>query len=200
MIFAVTMSLIFLTPFLPRLFGMELWLCNDSPLLQTKTQSLLCPRPEASTLPTEQVKFQKRNTPKQKNNKPKPNSNSNTKAMTQESSKAAGMLSRNAPVIPGQDTGSMVQSLISSWMHSTDLSQLTSQSIDMAQVETNWSDKPSNNPKSKKGGIVGFFQRRFGRNRSSQALATPSQQAPQMVVHQHIHHVVHHVIHEVRQS
>ena len=84
--------------------------------------------------------------------------------------------------------GSGVQAMISSWMQNVDFSQFA------AAAET---DPPVVEiKKPEKRGIVGFFQRRFGRKDHSTAVSANT--SPGVVVHQHIHHVVHHVVHEMR--
>jgi len=84
--------------------------------------------------------------------------------------------------------GSGVHAMISSWMQNVDFSQFA------AAAET---DPPVVEiKKPEKRGIVGFFQRRFGRKDHSTAVSANT--APGVVVHQHIHHVVHHVVHEMR--
>lgn len=100
----------------------------------------------------------------------------------------------------------MVQNLISSWMQNTDMAQL----FETPPINTGggggdllWGNSKDNQiapPKlTTKGGLVGFFQRKFRRNSQypdGNVVAMSGQ--PQMVVHQHIHHVVHHVVHERR--
>jgi len=108
--------------------------------------------------------------------------------------------------------GGLVQSLISSWMQDTDMTQFQTYDGSTSSSASSWwsgggqnsgkttEPPPSDQTVQRGGGLVGFFRRKFRRNRSpnNHALATPAQ--PQMVVHQHIHHVVHHVVHEVKQS
>lgn len=208
---------ILVAPFLPRLLGVELWFCDSLSLTQGGLQPLLCPSQTESAMAVEPVRWNKKK--KKKNHKPKSNMaanipQKNSKDVAPESpslfSGNGGIFSGNyynAPV-GDEDSGSnngMVQNLVSSWMQNTDLSQFTMQSTDLAQAERGWKGNSNGNGhdndnslQPKKGGLVGFFQRRFGRgDRQSSSHAVGM---PQMVVHQHIHHVVHHVVHEVRQS
>ena len=196
------------------------WLSNV-PALTHKAQPLLCrgvdvPMVEASSKngrkeQKQKVKFQKKQK-QQKDYQSKDHHNPSASAAALYSDKSyGGNDSIDNSGMPSSmnddDGGGLVQSLISSWMQNTDMAQFENFGgmTDGNNGGSFWGN--NNNPviaappseHHTKGGLVGFFQRKFRRNPlPSHALATPSQ--PQMVVHQHIHHVVHHVVHEVKHS
>jgi len=86
-----------------------------------------------------------------------------------------------------------VPGMISSWMQNVDFSQFA------AAAETPSTMIELDERPAKRRGIVGFFQRRFGKkeNRSTKAVSG-NRAAPDVVIHQHVHHVIHHVVHEMR--
>ncbi|CAB9497017.1 expressed unknown protein [Seminavis robusta] len=178
----VLLFAVLVLPFLPRLVGMELSMCQSSSSLQMDRswgQFLFCPKVVSTGL--EPISFGVAN---EKSHHHKPNKRNKKKANRGDDDKSAGIGTYNDNHYGGQETGGLVESLISSWMQNTDIGQFAAQTTDLAQAEIS-AAQPN------KGGLAGFFQRRFGGKQNH---------APQMVVHQHIHHVVHHVVHEVRQS
>mmetsp|Transcript_8115 Transcript_8115/g.14222 ORF Transcript_8115/g.14222 Transcript_8115/m.14222 type:complete len:526 (+) Transcript_8115:59-1636(+) len=119
-----------------------------------------------------------------------------------------------APFGSDNNSGGLVENLISSWMQNTDMAQMMGgmeQQFENALTPSLPSYQQEPPQKKRQKGLVQFFKRRFGRDRQdinhnalattnnynyNPAVVTPHQ--PQMVVHQHIHHVVHHVVHEYK--